>query len=736
MKYLEDYNVRWNSPSRDSSGSMPIGNGDLGANVWMEAGGDLVLLLGKGDAWSELGQLLKLGRIRVRLDPNPFRANSAFRQTLDLLNGEIVVTVAGANGGPTLRIWADAHRPTIRIELDTPTPVKAEIGLEVWRTHMLDQPVEGALPNVELATLWIKPEDYPMYAAPDVVVPDPVDRIVWYHRNLQSVWAETLRVQGIGHFIPQARDPLANLTFGGAVSGEGLERISPTVLKTVGPCRRLEMAIHALCEPADRIEDWLARLDRQVDEDGKIPIETARERHRGGWQDFWNRSWIVASGSADAATVTRGYVLQRYMNAIAGRARWPIKYNGAFFNMDGVARGKPHDADYRRWGGGHWLQNTRWIYWPMLMAGDFDLMEAYFRWFEDTRPLNTERVRTYYGHDGVVYPECMYPWGLYYNTNYGYDRAGRHVSFIENGYFRHHFTGTLEMLTQMLDLYAFTQDASLLDRRLLPMAEAVTMFFDGHYRRNGEGKMIMAQGNALETYHEVANPITEIGGLRFVLERLLGLPAATTDAALRARWERMLRELPPLPSAMDGGRRVFRAAEVLPGKPMNLEIPELYVVFPFRLAALGQADLETARATYAGRRVQAAYCWQHDDVIAAGLGLAEEAGRLVAQRFGMINPQCRFPAFWGPHHDWTPDYDHGGAGMTALQHMLLQYDGRRIWLFPSWPLDWDVRFKLHVPFQTTIEGEMCRGEVTRLTTTPASRGKDIQSEYRKTKRPR
>jgi hypothetical protein len=33
-KELAEYNVQWNTPGINSQGSMPIGNGDIGANVW------------------------------------------------------------------------------------------------------------------------------------------------------------------------------------------------------------------------------------------------------------------------------------------------------------------------------------------------------------------------------------------------------------------------------------------------------------------------------------------------------------------------------------------------------------------------------------------------------------------------------------------------------------------------------------------------------------------------------
>jgi hypothetical protein len=34
---LDKCNVVWDSPSKDHNGSMPIGNGDIGMNVWVEA---------------------------------------------------------------------------------------------------------------------------------------------------------------------------------------------------------------------------------------------------------------------------------------------------------------------------------------------------------------------------------------------------------------------------------------------------------------------------------------------------------------------------------------------------------------------------------------------------------------------------------------------------------------------------------------------------------------------------
>ena len=51
---VASYNVVWKTPGRDAADSMPLGNGDIGLNVWVEDDGDLLLYIGKGDAWSEV----------------------------------------------------------------------------------------------------------------------------------------------------------------------------------------------------------------------------------------------------------------------------------------------------------------------------------------------------------------------------------------------------------------------------------------------------------------------------------------------------------------------------------------------------------------------------------------------------------------------------------------------------------------------------------------------------------
>jgi hypothetical protein len=269
----------------------------------------------------------------------------------------------------------------------------------------------------------------------------------------------------------------------------------------------------------------------------------------------------------------------------------------------------------------------------------------------------------------------------------------------------------------MLDRYAYAPDPDFLQRALLPVADDVTLFFDEHWPRDERGRIRFAPAQSLETYHTAVNPAPEIAGLRAVLPRLLDLPTAVTTTSRRDRWKRMTGELPGLPlGERDGLRVLLPAAEF--SEKANSENPELYAIFPYRLLGVGKPDLELARRTFEKRLHRGTGGWQQDAIQAAFLGLADEAARMVADNFSRTDPQCRFPAFWGPNFDWTPDQDHGAVAMIALQAMLLQPGEPEPALLPAWPRRWNVRFKLHAPGGTVVAGETRDG---RFVPTPATR---------------
>ena len=85
---------------------------------------------------------------------------------------------------------------------------------------------------------------------------------------------------------------------------------------------------------------------------------------------------------------------------------------------------------------------------------------------------------------------------------------------------------------------------------------------------------------------------------------------------------------------------------------------------------------------------------KQDNIWAACLGLTDEAVALNQRK--LYNGPHRFPAFWGPGYDWTPDHNWGGSGMIGLQEMLMQEDAQgNIIRYPAWPKNRKVHFRLH-----------------------------------------
>jgi hypothetical protein len=682
---VDRYNVTWESPSEDSRGSMPLGNGDIGMNLWVEKGGDLLFYLSKTDAWSDnvIGNngLLKLGRIRVTFSSSPLAAADSFRQTLRLADGEIAITAGHGDATFSVHVWVDANRPVVHLEATGDKALSMTVRFESLRPE----------PAKELQA--------------DTIVGDQKNRIAWYYRN------QNQRVPRLTH-----------LTFGAILAGEGMVSAGSTALCSKTPAASHRVEIYPYTAQTATPAQWLAQVERQAAEADAVPLEMARREHRAWWREFWQRSWIFADATDDARKTTQGYVLQRFVSACAGRGAYPIKFNGSIFTMDWLKREKQKglmtetrlSADERDWGGQYWFQNTRPMYWPMLQSGDFEMMRSLFRMYQDQLPGNAQAVREFYGHDGAYFAETNPFWGSLPNIKP--DATGH--------YTRHYFTPILELSAMMLDYFAYTGDREFVRQTLLPIADAGVTFFDRHFPHEN-GKLLLQPDNAIEMFWKARNPAPDIAGLRWVLRGLLALPPDLTAAEQRSHWQAVLGAVPELPAGVAGGVKVLLPAEVF-DQGHNSENPELYAVYPFRLFGLGKPDLELARATFAVRRFKTNGCWRQDGVQAALLGDTETARKNVSTVLTRKDKQCRFPAFWDHGSDYVPDEDNGGNGLNALQLMLLQSEGRRILLLPAWPKDWDCDFKLHAPLRTTVEAKVRNGKIESLRVEPQQRLQDVE----------
>jgi hypothetical protein len=422
-----------------------------------------------------------------------------------------------------------------------------------------------------------------------------------------------------------------------------------------------------------------------------------------------------------ASRITQAYVLQRWMTACAGRGNYPIKFNGSIFTVESKFAGGPNlDADWRRWGDCYWWQNMRFPSYPMMASGDFDEVHPLFHAYENVLPLCTARAKLYYQADGAYFPETMTIFGTYANADYGWVRGDHPSSEILNPWWRYAWQQGLELTALMLDYYEYTGDKKFLHQQLVPMANAVLRYYDTRFKRDALGKLVISPTQVVETYrNDVLNDTPSVAGLMNVCERLLKLPASSTD---REFWQRMRKAVPAIP-IQDG--RILPAEKFGPERS-NIENPELYALWPFRLYGIGHPNPEIAVQTFEHQIEKSSIGWQYDGQCAAIAGLAEEAGRLLVGKVRNSNPNFRFPAMWGPNYDWLPDQDHGANLMLTLQNMILQSVGKKIYVLPSWPKKWDVSFRLHAPQDTIVEGVYENGKLVTLKVSPESRRKDVE----------
>lgn len=743
---MADYDLVWKSQSKHSGESMPCGGGDIGVNVWVE-NGELLLYLSRSGAFDENNAFLKLGRIRVRLTPNPFEGTE-FEQRLRLRDGYVEIT--GSNGEVTAKtnVWVDVHRPVVHVEMASDQPVRAEAAYESWRYK--DRLVEGRANNAN-SYKWAPQGDVITYKDH---VDFEGDQVLFYHRNRdETVFDVAVKQQALDSVKDRLFNPLRNLTFGGMMTGDGLTpagsytgKYADTDFKgwrmvSEVPSRQHSINVYLHIDQTETPEDWKAGLEYLAAEAEKVEDE-AFSTSKSWWNNYWERSFVfINPGARDKAApewqAGRNYQLFRYMLGCNAYGSYPTKFNGGLFTYDPsfVDSAMQFTPDHRNWGGGTFTaQNQRLVYFPMLKSGDFDMMKAQFDFYN--RILRNAELRSeiYWGHKGASFTEQLENFGLPNPAEYGWDRPGWYDKGMQyNAWLEYQWDTVLEFCLMILETERYAGKAI---QSYIPLIESCLTFFDEHYQalasRRGRrvldenGDLVLYPGTACETYKMAYNATPTIAGLQVVLERLLELPEAYLDAESRKKWREMLDRIPPISLREVEGRQMIAPAKLWE-RVNNTETPQLYPVFPWGLYGLDKPGLDLAVNTYRhdpdALKFRSHVGWKQDNIFAARLGLTDEAQRLTLLK--LQDSGRRFPAFWGPGFDWTPDHNWGGSGMIGLQEMLMQTDGKKIILFPAWPKDWDVHFKLHAPYQTTVEGVFKDGRLKSLSVHPESRKADV-----------
>ena len=699
---IDDYLFQYSGVMNDAMQSLPLGNGDVGANVWLSPDGNIHLLISKTDSWSELCRLLKPAHIVISMEPCPFVNGADF--DLSIADGTLKVSA----GDACLRIYVDAFAPCVRISLKTEHPVDANFKLINYRHEPID-------PKDDFSNYFVRGGSCHIVESADVITATSMGGIAQIHRNDDSCYAFSLKNQHMESYLGRAKDPLLGLTFGVGiysssmtVEGEGLTGKALT---------QTEASVFVQTKYTQHSAELADSFDSLYKRYGDAHEETYAN-HVQSWRDFWNRSYIYVEGDDSAEQITRAFLYQRYMTRCADRGNAPMKFNGSIFTADQMD-GRPGNYDARRWGAPYWFQNTRIIYWYLLNTGDYDSMPPMFDMYLNMIPISKARCDIYFGHAGILVPETVSHFGLYANYNYGFEdelgvRRGDGGKALRRGepcnsFIRYHYNGMLELSYMMLK---YLEKSGDLSRRelMLEFIEQTLLFFDRHFEQI-DGKMYMNPVSSLETWQMCVNDAPDIAGLQVVCGKLSTM--SDIPESLKLLVNALIPVIPELPVEETEDGTILAPCEIkISTMAKNVENTELYAVFPFELYGLGRKDLEMARLTYHKRTYRHPGGWSQDPVDAALLGLDEEAMKHLIRQSGMTDERALFPAFWGPNFDETPDQDHGGMTSLCLIFLLLQTGENDYTAFPAWPKQWDVRFRLPVNRNLYICGEQINGQRT------------------------
>lgn len=749
---LDRYNPIWNTPSASSLDSMPLsGAQGTGLNVWVQDDA-VCFYIGRNDAYDEDGNLVKLGCVQLRLDPNPFIAAKAFQQKLDLYTSQITIQAKDDRGDVCkILLWLDTQHATVIVEIESSEAVALQASFLSWRDQKRPYPIENwnfaSHRNVDVEL---------RRTTPDHIEAGP-EALLWYHQNDNAnlVVESMVHKQVFAESAAGIADPSRNLIFGGMLRGRDLRLLKHEPVqwqqwegqswtyRSNTPGKKHLVTVCLSVEQTSDLENWKQALVKDsVQSLSAERLDLAKHRAAEWWSGFWARSYIFINqdrGHDDPGwQVGRNYQLFRYMLACNRGGTLPLKFNGGIFNVDvhrtegykiiDGSQPPPAPPDNRRWANLFMAQNQRLIGWPALMSGDEDMVRPSLDFYVDRLETAVNRSMRYWHHEGAAFVEPLSLYGLPVQalaTSTG-PCSAEHLAL--------HFSIMIEFAYMALEWASYSgRDL----QRYLPLIEAVVRFYDEHYRQacfqrtgqeyGSDGRLLLFPINCLELYANTADPIEVVSGLRRVVESVLALPPDRVPSPMRDYFKRLEKRLPLIHTVTRAGREVLKpAASYDPAAPMNrTEFPEMYAVWPYRLHGLGSRNGNTLAVntweTLPDNRKPAMdfTSWQCTPIYAAWMGRTADAKRLTIEKLSDKNASLRFTAFFGPGHDWIPDHNWGGSGMVGLQSMLALPADQGLYLLPAWPLDWDVDFQLHLPEQRLVRGRARKRKLAQLTLTEA-----------------
>ncbi|RKK25940.1 hypothetical protein BFJ65_g3841 [Fusarium oxysporum f. sp. cepae] len=717
------YDVVWNRPGvNGSADSMPLGGGDIGLNTWYE-NGTILMYVAKSGTFDENNSLLKLGRVRLSFDPNPFDSKS-FEQRLILNDGYVKYT---GEDNTTAKIWVDVFNPLVHVEVDSPEKLAVKVAYENWRYE--DRPIINEERNQGSWGI------YTSKIANGTTYADKIafheNGVLMSHRNEKlDLWNFQMKQQGLEKHSDKMYNPMRDNEFGIFVHSDQMQPgavtnghyINTTYkawnLESKAPSKSVKVTLSMYQAQTKSHDEWYKGLQKVI----KSAVKNTQDATLAWWHEYWARSYIIINedqGEKDAGfQVGKNYQIWRYLMGCNAKGDWPTKFNGGLWTFDPIYVNiwRPYTPDYRRWGGGTFTaQNQRLLYWPLLRSGDFDVMTQQFDFYKRITPNAVLRGQVYQDIDAAYFLEQIDNTGLSnvfeYNAQWYDDDANTpRPDFFPDGelwnVWLNHVQDTANEFADMILQASIYSGFDV--KPYLEFIEYQLAWFDKFYTREmqkrnpwpltgmaGNESLVIYPGSGAETYKESYNPVSTLAGLRQVVKDLLIVDEYTLQN--KTYYTKYLAKIPANTLRLQQGHACIAPAEAYT-RVQNSEVPQLYTVFPWPEYGLGLPNLTHAINTYLYDTETFSFHgntgWKQDVIWLARMGFTANATAMTEDRYAP-SKVCKFPTFKGPNFDWTPDLNHYGSAAIGLQEQLIQtFVGNDIRLLAAWPKTWDARFKV------------------------------------------
>ncbi|MBI4026023.1 MAG: hypothetical protein HY360_13640 [Verrucomicrobia bacterium] len=709
--------------------ALLFGNGPVGGSLHTPDD-SLYLLIGRCDNWSGNNRMGAIAAVRVRGDTGLFTNAKSVRQECNLYEAVIRIALETVDGEVRFGLTAVRGQDLLVLDIEDHRRKKAPFTVTLENWHEGDETT-------------------------------PTETV---HVNRTSVFEAMNRKVGLEPSAVPVADPLLGRAWGLFVEGHAPSWPKPADATERVPPMGQRILIATACSMAGA--DAVRQAGNALLAEACRCVDQWLVEHRRWWAEFWSRSYVsLNSATGDAEYEERLWYVTLYTIACGSPesvSGFPLRSNGgAAGELPLRFNGGPFllEKDARSWDNEYVFQNMREIYWPLLAAGHWEFMRAFFRLYFGAKDFVRAQTKSLFGIDALCYREGMTVWGC--------DPAPR------NGHTHFYLSGNLECCLLMEWYWRASGDESFLRNEFYPFLKEILEFYMSYAKKGDDGKYHLAPVNALETWWQAVDDLPDLCGLHYFLPRAIEWEKKFGEnAPTMKRWSEFLQNLAPIPigrwttkkefwqgihtheqvvHAKLDSEGIFLAAAA-PGadqtehpspptgggrqgdfalnhpsqcdftlKRHNMENPELYVIFPWGAVGMDSPPREVRRAEETWEHRTWRYAnngWAQDAVQLARMGWAERAKEAQMdhasrhQRF----PNGSFISAAAPlFHELltdTPYFDTAGVHAAALNEMLLQsYDGL-IRLAPAVSAEWSGHFKLHALGGFVVNAHFHQGKPT------------------------